>query len=103
MNKLTFNIGDVFFGSDTFPRERTAVGPVVSAIVSTLILFAGAIFVVLIVIGGFSMIVGAGQGNPQKVGQGRQAVTTALVGFLIISTAFLIVRIIETMTGIAIL
>ena len=103
MDKLAFDIGSVFFGNDTFPQQPGNVGRVVTAIVSTLVLFAGAIFVVLIVIGGFSMIIGAGQGNQQKIGQGRQAVTAALIGFLVIFAAFWIVRIIETMTGIAIL
>jgi len=65
--------------------------------------FAGIILIILLVIGGFLMISGGGQGNPQKVGQGRQAVTAAAAGFIVIFTAYWIVQIIEVLTGIAIL
>jgi len=102
VNKLSFVIGDVFFGSDSFPKHPSEVGNLVTGVITTLIMFAGVVFVILIVVGGFFMITGAGSGNQQKVGQGRVAVTAAAAGFIVIFGAYWIVQIIEIMTGIAI-
>lgn len=103
MDKLSFIIGDVFFGSDSFPDHPNQVAAVVSRIVDTLVSFAGAVFIVLVVVGGLLMIVGAGSGNPQKIAQGRTTATTGFIGFLVVVGAYLIVLIIQLMTGIAFL
>jgi len=103
VNKLSFRIGDVFFGSDSFPQDPGQVGTLVSGFVATLVSLAGGIFIILIVVGGFMMIAGSGSGNSQQIGRGRTAVTAALIGFLVIAGAYLIVIIFEMMTGIAIL
>jgi hypothetical protein len=103
VNKISFDIGSVFFGSDSFPKAPSEVGNLVTGILATLVSFAGAVFIILIVIGGFYMITGAGSGNQQKIGRGRTLVTAAAAGFLVIIGAYLIVMIIEIMTGIAIL
>ena len=46
------------------------------------------------------MITGAGQDNPQKVGQGKTAVTAALIGFIIVFISYWLVQIIERITGV---
>lgn len=101
MNKLAFDIGTSFFGgADTFPKQPSEVGSLVAGVVKNLVLFSGVVFVILLVVGGFLMITGAGQGNQQKVGQGRQAATAAAAGFVIIFTAYWIAQIIQIMTGV---
>lgn len=104
MNRLSFNLGDVFFGdSDRFPKVEGEVGGLVSTILSTAIAVAGVIIVFLLVFAGISMIAGAGQGDPQKVGKGRSAATAAVIGFVIIFVTFWIIKAIEYITGVDIL
>ena len=103
MNKLSFNIGDVFFGSDSFPDHPSQVAPVISRVVDTLVSFAGAIFIILVVVGGLLMIIGAGSGNQQQIAKGRTTATTGFIGFLVVVGAYLIVLVIQNLTGLAFL
>lgn len=93
-----FKFGDR--GIDTiFPN----VGSLVSVLLSNFYIFAGILLFILLVFGGFGMITGAGGGNPQKAEKGKNAVTTALIGFLIIFLSYWIIKIVETITGVPIL
>lgn len=104
MNKLSFKIKDVFFTSDdAFPVAPANVGGLVATILSTAIVIAGIIVVILLIFAGISMIAGAGQGNPQKVGQGQKAATAAAAGFVIIFVSYWLVKAIELITGVDIL
>lgn len=78
-------------------------GSLVSAIVSNLYILAGVVLLILILLGGFGMIAGAGQNDPQKIAQGKKSVTMAVVGFLIIFTSYWIIQLIEVLTGVDIL
>ena len=53
--------------------------------------------------GGFSIIMGAGQGDAKKTGQGKKAATSAVVGFLVIFASYWIIQIIQIITGVEIL
>lgn len=44
-------------------------------------------------------MMGAGNDNPEQAAKGKKAVTSAVIGVIIIITAYLIIRIIEVMTG----
>lgn len=79
--------------------DTLTVGGMISILVSAAITVAGIVMVFLIVGGGIAMISGAGNNDPRSTAQGKQAVTYAIIGFLIIFTAFWIVRIIELITG----
>ena len=59
---------------------------------------AGLTVFFMFILGGYSMIAGAGASDPKKTGQGRQAVTYAVIGFVVIFAAYWIVRIIEIIT-----
>ncbi len=76
------------------------ISDLVSVIVTGAITLAGVIVLFLFIFGGFSMITGAGQANPQKTAQGKQAITAAVVGFAIIFTSYWVVRLIEAITGV---
>jgi hypothetical protein len=45
----------------------------------------------------------SGSGDPQKIEQGRNIITAGVIGFIIVATAFLIVRFVERTFGISIL
>jgi Zn-dependent protease with chaperone function len=100
MNKLAADIGANF----NSPIGNTVrVGDLVSIILSNAIVVAGIIMLFFIVIGGIMLIASAGQDDPQKAAQGKKAVTTGVIGFIIIFASYWIVQIIEVMTGLNIL
>ncbi|KKU12179.1 MAG: hypothetical protein UX19_C0005G0011 [Candidatus Woesebacteria bacterium GW2011_GWA1_45_8] len=101
MDRLALvNIGDVF----NSPIGNTlGVGGLVSIVLSNALGIAGLIMLFFLVFGGISMIASAGQDNPERAAKGRQAVTAALIGFIIIFAAYWIVQIIEALTGVPIL
>lgn len=97
------DIGKSFLGKGTFLSDIKDVGKLVSILVSNAMVIAGIILLFLMVFGGISMIAGAGSQNPEQVAKGRQAVTSALIGFIIVFAAYWIVQLIGAITGINIL
>ena len=96
-------IGEQFKFSDqgisgVFPN----LGKLVSIIISNLYVLAGILLLLLLIFGGFGMIMGAGGGNPEQTAKGGKAVGAALGGFLIIFLSYWIIRIIEVITGLSI-
>ncbi len=85
------------FGS---PIGRSiSLGSFIGNLVSAAIVVAGVIMVFLFIGGGLTIIASAGSGNPQGAEKGKQAVTWAIVGFVIVFTSFWIIRIIEIWTN----
>lgn len=62
----------------------------------------GLVLLGLLIYGGFMIISAAGE-DPKKQAQGQQLITQALIGFLIVIASYLIVKLIETITGFSIL
>ena len=92
MDYLTVDIGNAFLGPASHPLKSIGgLGEFVNLIVSNAIAIAGIILIFLIVIGGISMVTGAGSGNAQQVSRGREIIVAAVVGFLIIIAAYYIV------------
>jgi hypothetical protein len=100
MEEIAVNIGSEF-GS---PFGQTyGLADLVSVILSNAMVVAGIILLLLLIFGGISMIMGAGQDNPEAAAKGKQAATSAVIGFIIIFAAYWIIQIIETVTGLNIL
>lgn len=93
---------DVSIGP-TFGSPFTQVGPLISVILFNAYIIAGVIVLFLLVFGGLGIIIGAGSGDKQRVGQGRQALTAAIIGFLIIFASYWIIQLVEVITGFCIL
>lgn len=96
------NIGEAFkLGKG---RSIAVVFPTLGSLISTLLpniyLLAGLILFVLLLFGGFGIIMGAGGGNPEQANKGKNAVSAALVGFGLIFASYWIIQIIEKLTGI---
>jgi hypothetical protein len=85
--------------SATFP----SLGSLVTVIIKNSMTLAGILFLLLLIFGGLTFIMGAGNNDPKKSAQGQELITDALVGFVIIMMAYFIVQIIETVTGLKIL
>lgn len=110
MNKIAqVSIGQEFFrGGITGPisnklQDLTGIGSLVSLLVQGSVVLAGIILLFYFVVGGIGMIAGAGSNDPQKLEQGKKAVTTALIGFIVVFTAYWIVKLIGQMLKIDLL
>lgn len=106
MNQLAqVKIGEKFLGTGHFlgGNDLEGVGKLTSIIISNSIVIAGIIVVFLFIAGGFGMIMGAGKDNPEQAEKGKKAITSAIIGFIIIFTAYWIVQIVGKITGVNIL
>lgn len=77
----------------------TSVGSLITNIVTTAFALAGTISLFLFLFGGWKMLTGAGQSDPKKSAEGKEAVTWAIIGLIIVISAFWIIQLIESLTG----
>lgn len=111
MQKLAFKIGealqvgggksvkDIFTDPTT---QKVSLGYFISAILPNIYVIAGIIAFFLLIGGGLMFIVSSGQQNPEGAGKGKQAITAALAGFVLIFASYWLIQIIEVITGIQI-
>lgn len=78
-------------------------GDFVNVVIKNAFVLAGLISFVLLIFGGFNVIVSAGSGDTKKLEQGKQAIVGAVTGLLIIVTSVWIIQIIEKITGVPLL
>ncbi len=86
----------------TLSRTFTAFssfGDLAYTVVRNAFVLAGIISFVLIVFGGFSVIMGAGGGDSKKMEQGKQTITYAVIGLLLVVASYWIVQLIAFVTG----
>ncbi len=81
---------------------RFAANPTIANVVGTAIpfifAFAGIALLLMLMSGGFTMLTSAD--NPKRIDQGKQKVTYAVVGFLVVFLAYWIVQIMGIVFGI---
>ena len=91
-------IPQLFFGSN--PKFEN-IGTLVSSLLPNLLVGAGVIFFFLILGGGFMIIKNAGgDANAQDTAKAKNAVTFAVIGFLLVISAYFILQIVGVITGI---
>ena len=78
------------------------LGSLISTLLPNVYMIAGVILFILLIFGGFTYIVSAGQQKPEGVQQGKNAIGAALIGFLLIFASWWIIQIVEVITGIEI-
>ena len=76
-------------------------GDVISIVLKNALVLAGIITLLLLILGGFNVIVSAG--DAKKAEQGRGAITGALIGLLLVIGSFWIIQIINRLTGLSLL
>lgn len=106
MNKLTaIDIGGKFLNSASSNLgDPNSIGAnYVSAIISGAISIAGIILLFLLIGGGIAIISGAGKSDPKSVEQGKKAATSALIGFIVVFSAYWIVKLVEQITGLSLI
>lgn len=89
-------LSDTFTAFDTF-------GDLVSVIVRNAFVLAGIISFLLLVFGGFGVIIAAGSGDTKQLEKGKQTITYAALGLILVVTSYWIVQIIETVSGVSLL
>ena len=100
----TIDIGNEFkWGDKGVNTAFPSLGKLVSILLSNAYILAGVIFFFLLIGGGLMVIVNAGKDNSEGVGKGKQAITVAVVGFIIIFASYWIIKIISALTGVNIL
>jgi hypothetical protein len=87
-----------YFDSLLGQGNRT-IGSLVGYFIQGAMIVAGILLLFLMIGGGISLIAGAGSGNKESMERGKQAVTSALIGFIIIFASYWVIRIIEIITG----
>ncbi len=101
---LPVNIGDQFLGTEATPlKETTGLSNIVSLVVRIGFVVSGVLILFFIVFAGFQIVASAGSNNPEGAKKGKEAATTAAVGFAIVFTAYWIVRLIEVIVGVNII
>lgn len=81
----------------------TSAGPLIGAILKNSMVIAGIIFLFLLVFGGIMFISSAGSSDSKKAAQAQSAITSAVIGFAVIFSAYFIIQIIQVITGVQIL
>jgi hypothetical protein len=77
----------------------TTFADVVNIIVKNAFMLAGLLTFIILVFGGFSVIMGAGAGDTKQMEKGKSAITGAVVGLLVIVISYWIIQILEKITG----
>jgi len=79
------------------------LGALIGVLLKNALILSGFIFLLLLIFGGFGLIMGAGSGDAKKTAQGQQSITTAAIGFALVVGAYWIIQLIEILTGVKIL
>ncbi len=95
------NIGDAL--GQNIKTNYPNIGSLVTIIVKNSLTVAGLILVALILFGGVSYIAAAGDGDQKKMAAAQETLTSALIGFLVIFSAYFIIQLVQVITGIKIL
>ena len=78
-----------------------APADIINSLLPIVFILAGIILLAMLVSGGFTIFVSAG--NPEKIKKGTSMITSALIGFLIIFAAYWIIELLQITFGINIL
>ena len=106
---MAIDIGDAFkIGSGNTVTDinnpaggYSTIGGFISSVLPNVYIAAGLILLLLLIFGGLMTILNAG--NPEAQEKSKNAVTAAVLGFVIIFASFWIIQIIQVLTCISIL
>ena len=94
---------DFLDGDVTIPNpvdQYDTIGDIVSALLPYILAVAGLGLLLYLILGGFEILVS--EGDPEQMNRGRDKITQAIFGFIIIFSAYWLVRILEIIFGIEI-
>lgn len=95
------NLFDTFFGSNPIRSRANTPGGIISTLLPNVLTIAGVVFLFMILFGGISMVIGAGrQSSPQEAAKAKAALTSGIVGFLLVVSAYFILQMISVIFGV---
>lgn len=97
-NGLNSTILNSFDQSINLRFRNQSLGNVVSVLATYIFPLAGIALIIYLLYGGYTFLTAGG--NPQKIEQGKQILTNALVGFLVMFAAYWVVQVVGIMLGI---
>lgn len=98
----TIDLGDSFkFGAQGVSANFSSFGALISSIIKVILPLAGIIFFFMLLWGGLQFMLSLGDDKAKASARG--IITSAVIGLLIILGSFLIITIIQTITGIPLL
>ena len=74
---------------------------IINAFIPTIFVIAGLVLFAMLISGGFTIFLSAG--NPEKIKKGTAIITNGLVGFLIMFAAYWIIQLVEYSLGLQLL
>ena len=80
------------------PASLKDLEGVFSNVVSAILPLAGIVLFILLIIGGFNFI--SSGGDPKKTEVAQKTISTAIMGFILVASAYLILVLIEKFTGV---
>lgn len=100
------DIGQKFIIGGDKPISDTAsgyatLGGFISSILPNIYIISGIILLFLLLFGGLITIINSD--NPEAQEKGKQTITAAIIGFLLVFGSFWIIQIIQVLTGVNIL
>lgn len=82
----------------TGPATVTSIGGIVSKAFPYVIAFAGFGLLIMIIVAGFNLLTSAG--DAKKAEQGKQRLTNAIIGFLLVFGSVFLVQVISKILGV---
>jgi hypothetical protein len=94
-------LSDTYFGDNAIKTYANNPTGWISSFLPTFWVIAGFILFIYMIAGGFMII--SSSGDSKKADAGKEALTNAIIGFVIIFASYWIIQIIEVVTGVGIL
>lgn len=92
---------DIFSNKRVIDLNHTDLGTIISKLLPYIYVFAGLALLVMLILGGITLMTAAGDPAKSKSGYGK--ITSALIGFLIIFITYFVAQLVEILLGIKIL
>ena len=98
----TYEIKETDVGvGNSFTFAGKAPADIINAFIPTIFVLAGLVLFAMLISGGFTIFLSAG--NPEKIKKGTAIITNGLVGFLIMFAAYWIIQLVEYSLGLQLL
>ena len=98
----TLDLGKLLkFQNSNASSTYSGAGSLINNILPNIYIAGGIVIFFMILIGGFTIIAGAG--NKDKIEGGTKTITSAIIGLLVLFASYWIIQIIQVVTGVNIL
>jgi succinate dehydrogenase/fumarate reductase cytochrome b subunit len=84
-------------------KTPESIPGLVTTFLNVIFVVSGVIILFYFIFGGIGLISSAGSDNAQQKEQAKKTITSALIGFIVVFTAYWIVKLIGLITGVTII